>query len=229
MTCRVLICMLLTVAMVPHAAWAQFGSSDESESGVFENYQDPPQELPPIPVVEEENLPESMQPVGAEEGYAVEFPELPPSRVCKKKDVLGMWKLSMVFESPPGIQLDDFGEYPYQYVVFYDNSITRMQKSAREEKSEAAILRDMQINTSKVLEQFVVDKSGVIYFYKDGVAVDSLACFIVADPVAPFVPGQMLFMPPPEKADVPMVKVYEKVYNAPKNNNKKNKKRRRRK
>lgn len=220
------------LCLLPFSAWAQsstFGlssgkSNTETDSEVYE---DPPQSLPALPNVEPPK-PQSNPtlPVQGNQGYTMTFPELPPSRLCKKRDVLGMWKLSMVFETPAGTQVEDFGTYPYQYVLFNDTSIYQMYKSARDENSEPEVLRYLQSSNSKVLEQFVVDDNGVIFFYKDGVAVDSMACFIVANPLDPFTEGQMLFMPPPERATMRMVKAYNKVYSAPKKKNKKRHRRR---
>lgn len=191
---------------------------------------EPASELPPLPEVEEdpEDFSDTSLPRGGQQGYAMAFPDLPPSRLCTKRDILGMWRLEMVYESPPADELNDFTYYPFQYTLFNRDSTYFWYRSEEAGSSETAILRQMQQGQPNVLEQFVMHKSGVLYLYKDGEAINSLACFIVANPVEPFREGQMLFMPPPERADVRMVKVFDRVYSAPKQNNKKRKKRNRR-
>ena len=62
------------------------------------------------------------------------------------------------------------------------------------------------------LQQFVIQKSGMIFFYQNSVAVDSQACFIVASHVGSFLVGQMLMMPPAGQTSVRLVKVYEKIW-----------------
>ncbi len=224
----VIMCCILALAM-PVQAWAQAGGLfGGEEGGLFETVEEPAAELPALPKMPDEDIPNTMLPTRQDQGYAMEFPELPPSRLCRKGDILGMWKLAMVFEVPAGSELDDFGLYPYQYMLFNDDNTFRMYKSAREELSDAGVLREMKNASSKVLEQFVVHESGVLYLYKDGVAVDSLACFVVADPLNPFAEGQILFMPPPEEATIRMVKAYNQVYSAPQKKKKKKRRRRRR-
>ncbi len=199
-----------------------FGSEEKEDTG-----DDPPLELPALPeeevVQQKPRLPSAMQ--NSSEAY---FPSLPPSRLCTKRDIAGFWRLSMVFENPTGPELSDYSASPYQYILFNNNDTFSMYKSSQGDVADADVLKKMRDRQGGVLEQFVMHESGVLYFYKDGVAYDSLACFIVANKLDPFNPGQMLFMPPPDKATVRMVRVYQKVYNAPADQAAKKKKKKKR-
>lgn len=214
---------LALMLLLPTLALAQmdmFGGAIEDEEPA------PSEELPALPDAVEQPAPTTTQtqPQG-QSGMTMEFPQLPPSRLCTKREILGMWKLAMVFQTPRGAELDDFGNYPYQYMLVNDNNTYRSYKSQTDENTAADVVRILQ-EKSNVLEQFVVNESGVLYQYKDSAAVNSYACFIVVNPIKPFAEGQMLLMPPPERAHIRMVKVYQKVYSAPGGDNKKKNNRR---
>ena len=139
------------------------------------------------------------------------IPALPPSEICAKWKILGTWKLLMVYESPPGRELERYVTEPLQYYVFmgddrYGEYTGGLNALTPEE------IRNFILNNQKTAHQFVVN-SGSVFFYKDGVAVDSLACFMVAETLKPFTFGQMLLMPPQHSAaSGRMVKVYQKVF-----------------
>lgn len=138
------------------------------------------------------------------------FPKLPLSKVCSKDKLVGTWKLLMVYELPVGNELALFRRNPLQYIIFdadnrYGEFISTLRAVTMRE------VRSYSISQQKVLQQYVVNKSGILFFYKDGIPVDSLACFIVASNDAPFQDGQMLLMPPENVARGRMVKVYQKM------------------
>ncbi len=199
-----------------------FGMPSDDDSG-----EEPPLQLPEMPEAEQDQKSPQIRPT-MQNSVAGYFPALPPSRLCTKNDIAGFWRLSMVYESPTGVELTDFSANPFQYVLFNNDSTFSIYKSTQSEKADAEVLKSMRAKKGGVLEQFVMHESGVLYFYKDGVAYDSLACFIVANRLDPFNVGQMLFMPPPDKATIRMVKVYQKVYSAPAETKKKTRKKKRR-
>lgn len=139
------------------------------------------------------------------------FPKLPPSSLCTKEKLLGTWKLLMVYEVPSGREMKTYSDYPLQYYVFRDDSrygeyIGPLQALTLAEVQRISI--DAQTNT----RQFVISDKGMLFFYNNRLAVDSLACFIVEGASPPFRIGQMLLMPP-EKAAAKgrMVKVYQRM------------------
>ena len=82
-------------------------------------------------------------------------------------------------------------------------------------------LRDVAINevekvaitsAGKTIQQYNLNDSGQIFFYKNSIATDSLACFISARNEGAFEIGQMLLMPPEKAAKGrKMVKIYQKM------------------
>ncbi|MEZ5690320.1 MAG: hypothetical protein R3D71_01480 [Rickettsiales bacterium] len=140
------------------------------------------------------------------------FPELPPSELCETWKLYGTWRLLMVYEVPPGVELKRYQEAPIQYYVFsgdsrYGEYLGGLRDVSLKEIKEIAMTRQ------KNIQQFVVSKEGLLFLYKDSIPIDSLACFIVAKDKKPFTRGQMLLMLPEHVAvrGSRMVKVYNKV------------------
>lgn len=118
----------------------------------------------------------------------------------------------MVYESPAGIELERYAVNPLQYYIFTGDDIYGEYVGGL---SDLAIdeIHDYAINRSKFTQQYVVSKDGIIFFYRNSIPIDSLACFIVVEPVKPFMFGQMLLMPPKNAAiRGRMVKIYQKVF-----------------
>ncbi|MFO0388431.1 MAG: hypothetical protein ACK502_01735 [Alphaproteobacteria bacterium] len=197
-----------------------FGAPDSEE---VDEGEEPALEVPELPDAALQNNAQQAPRLipNSTEAY---FPALPPSRLCTKNDIVGLWKLMMVFENPTGIELSDYSASPFQYFIFEKDDTFASFKGSQSPGSDTNVLNKLRSNRSKVLEQFVMHDSGVLYFYKDGVSYDSLACFIAANKLDPFSVGQMLLMPPPDKANVRMVRVYQKVYTAAEQGTRKNKK-----
>jgi hypothetical protein len=230
---KILLFVFFAACLQAPSSFAQAGNmfggtqSDEGE--------EPPLQMPSVPTAPAAQQTPQM-PTGGNAGVEAFFPELPPSRLCRQRDILGLWKMAMVFENPAATELNEYSASPFQYVLFNADSTFGIYKGSKAEDSESNVYKRLS-KKGGVLQQYVMHESGVIYFYRDGIAFDSYACFIVADKIDPFSVGQMLFMPPPDKATVRMVKAYTKVFSAPKaqraanknkakNKNKKNKKKR---
>lgn len=142
------------------------------------------------------------------------FPKLPPSELCTKDKIVGTWKLLMVYEAPASAELERYVRNPMQYYIFNDDSIYGEYIGSISDLSIDRIT-NFVMNEAKALQQFVVDGSGTVYFYKNSIATDSLACFISADNSPPFSIGQMLLMLPKNAASSGrMVKVYQKIPSA---------------
>lgn len=139
------------------------------------------------------------------------FPTLPPSEYCTKEKVLGTWRLLMVYETPAGRELERYVTNPLQYYVFQEDD------RYGEYAGPLSVLTDTEISNYAIhqkdyYQQYVVDSKGIVFFYREGIAIDSLACFIVATSVKPFMLGQMMLMPPQRAAaGGRMVKVYQKI------------------
>lgn len=139
------------------------------------------------------------------------FPKLPPSTFCTKENLIGMWKLLMVYEVPSGHEIKVYTYNPLQFYVF--NSDSRYGRY--ESVLHAITLSDVKkIALSQIsnTQQYTLNQSGILYFYKDRIAVDSMACFIVAGNSGPFLSGQLLLMPPKKSTRGRMVKVYQKMF-----------------
>lgn len=140
------------------------------------------------------------------------FPELPPSSLCSKDKLVGIWKLLMVYEQPSGSEIDVFFDSPLQYLVFEPDSLYGEYKGILHNIT----LKDMRervLNNSNRSQQFTVSNSGMLFFYKNGISYDSLACFFVEALKPPFRQGQLLIMPPEKSAGGKrLLKVYEKVF-----------------
>jgi hypothetical protein len=147
-------------------------------------------------------------PLQPQAGY---FPQLPPSRPCARPDADGFWKLKYVFENPVSSETLSFRSQPHQYILFLRDDTYKTHKAIWADKTETTIKTQMMTETPPKLQQFVVHESGFIYFYNDGVAVDTQACFIVANSRGEFKEGQMLLMPPEGQSPTRLVKVYESI------------------
>ncbi len=141
------------------------------------------------------------------------FPQLPPSRPCTAKEVPGVWKLLRVFETPSGAEMSAFLSNPVQFILFDANS-TYGKYIGNAELPPASIRGEIAKQVSG-LQQYLVDASGMVFFYQDRASTDTQACFIVVTPVEPFAAGQMLLMPPEGTIKGRMVKVYIRVNEQP--------------
>jgi len=137
------------------------------------------------------------------------FPALPQSKICDKNSLVGAWKLLMVYEVPSGKEIALYTNRPLQYLMFepdsrYGEYISPLRVVTVNSARKAAL-------APKTIQQYTVSDSGLVFFYKNSIASDSLACFIVAKDEGAFEAGQMLLMPPEKVAKGRMVKVYQKV------------------
>ncbi len=140
------------------------------------------------------------------------LPRLPISKLCTKDKIIGVWKLAMLYEVPAGREMKSYVTHPLQYFVFESDSRSGEYRSIIRNINLHQI-RDLVMGNIDVVRQFTVAESGMIFFYKNSVAVDSLACFIVDSGTPPFRVGQMLLMPPERAAaGVRMLRVYERAY-----------------
>ncbi len=169
-------------------------------------------ELPPMPSM----TPPSM------------FPALPPSRACVRKDLQGTWKLQNVYEEQVGTETADFQNNPVQYLSFENDNIYAQIRAGRSDLSTTAIQDAVKSARGKDLSQYLMHESGMLYFYKNGVAAETRACFIVASDAGNFRAGQLLLMPPQGQHPGRMVKVYAKIWEPAEKPEKEKKKRRKR-
>jgi hypothetical protein len=139
------------------------------------------------------------------------FPKLPPSTFCTKENLLGMWKLLMVYEVPSGREIKFYTNNPLQFYVFNADSRYGRYESVLHAITLADVKRIAMSQISNT-QQYTLNQSGTLFFYKNQVAVDSLACFIVAANSGPFLSGQLLLMPPKKSQRTRMVKVYQKMF-----------------
>jgi hypothetical protein len=139
------------------------------------------------------------------------FPPLPPSRPCARPDTDGLWKLKNVFENPRGPTTSDFANNPHQYILFLRDDTYRTYKDVWGEKSSEQVRTELETTPAANLQQFLVHESGMIFFYVDGVNIDSQACFIVANPRGSYLAGQMILMPPEGRIATRLAMVYERI------------------
>lgn len=159
----------------------------------------PPKDAAALPVIEKATAPAA----------AVSFPDLPPSRVCAREDLRGLFRLVAVYEDPEGEEAASFRASPYQYYGFFrDNVFGRINKQSPD-MAPKAIARELSGNASDM--QFLLQDNGFLYFYQNSVAVDVQACFIVANDKLPFKAGQLLLMPPKGQITGRRVKVFESM------------------
>jgi len=161
-----------------------------------------PVETPPLTPA---NVPTTLQPT------AGDFPPLPPSRPCARPDTDGMWKLAAVYENPRSAMSTDFANYPHQYILFLRDDTYRTYKEVWGDKSDAEVRTDLEQEQPPALQQFLVHQSGILFFYKDGVFLDSQACFIVANSKGPYNEGQMILMPPEGQSSIRLAMVYHRI------------------
>jgi hypothetical protein len=139
------------------------------------------------------------------------FPPLPPSSFCTKEELIGIWKLIMIYEVPSGREIELYTQRPLQYFVFEPDSRYGEYTSILNAVTLREV-RDSVIENQRQIQQYSLNKSGMVFFYKDSTPVDSLACFLVAKTTPPFAKGQLLMMPSEKSARGRMVKVYQKMY-----------------
>lgn len=172
----------------------------------------PSQAMPAMP---EATPPAAAPTAKADSAQAGYFPALPPSRSCTGRDIIGMWKLLQVYESPSGEWLRDFATYPFQFMLFDRDTTVRTLKTERKPQGNMQA-QAREVYKQPATRQYVLHSSGIVFYYENSVATDSHACFIVANPQGSFEQGMMLLMPPaPADGSVPktrLVSVYRKVW-----------------
>jgi hypothetical protein len=166
-----------------------------------------PQPAPQAAAPAPETAPITLQP------NAGDFPPLPPSRPCARPDADGLWKLKDVFEKPRGPTSSDFANNPYQYILFLRDDTYRTFKEVWGEKTPDQVKKELERTPPANVQQFVVQESGIIFFYIDGQNIDSQACFIVANQRGPYIPGEMILMPPEGRIATRLALVYERAAN----------------
>lgn len=193
----------------PAAAQFDFMNQDEGPP-------EPPQEMPPLPegAQELEVQPEQQEDIPSASNYYQQdqrrqFPPLPPARPCNARDLYGIWELVNVYEEPTGPASANFASIPHQYVMYKKDSIYGKYNSATSAVPASMIEVELD-KQQRALHQYLVNESGIIYYYNQGVAVDSMACFIVANRRGPFLVGEMILMPPKGQSETRLVKLYSR-------------------
>lgn len=152
----------------------------------------------------------SVQPAAAQMAQdSSGFPALPPSRTCTPADVPGVWRMANVYESPVGLEVSAFRTNPVQYIWFRPDTI--YYKFAGQKNLPLPTIGGIMKKGAKGTQQYVVNESGIIYFYVNSAAIDTQACFIVANATGSFKVKQMLLMPPEGQIKGRLVKVYTKI------------------
>lgn len=167
-----------------------------------------------MPAAAQQAFPQAAAPAQPAAATATGFPQLPQSRACTADDLPGVWKLLRVYEAPSGIEMTAFVTNPVQYILFDANSIYGKYNAGRTELPAPSI-RNAITQHASGLQQYLVDASGFVFFYQDKAAIDTQACFIVANPLGQFLAGQMLLMPPEGTIQGRLVKVYARVNEQP--------------
>lgn len=212
--------LLVFMAVFTFAVCAQADPALASFNNFFGGQQDappePPQELPPLPdAAQPQPMVEQQQsqpdvPVNASDYYQQQqrqFPPLPPARPCTTADMVGIWRLLNVYEEPSSTETANFSSLRYQYVLYKKDSTYGKYNSPNTEVPASIVVSEID-KQARGLHQYLVNDSGIVYFYNQGVAVDSMACFIVANQRGPFSIGEMLLMPPKGQSKSRLVKVY---------------------
>ncbi len=195
--------------------FGMFGSQDEEPP-------EPPQDLPPLPEgadqyidpltrpeqqTQQNNAPK-INPSTYYQQQKPPFPMLPPSRPCVTADMIGQWKLTAVHEDPPGAEASAFSTNRYQYLLFEKDSIYAKYSSATVSLPPNLVRNTLLEDSQNGLHQYVVGDGGLVYFYNQGIAVDSQVCFIVANERGDFIAGEMIMMPPKGQIKGRLAKVY---------------------
>lgn len=162
------------------------------KSGVVE----PSQDLPPLP---------EPPPVRRSS-----IPPLPVSRVCAKPDIEGLWKLQRVYEEPLGMEVAAFKATPMQYLYFRGDGTYGKYSGEGALTAPAAIIDYIGHHTVG-LQQYLLQDTGLIYYYQDKIASNTQTCFIVVQPSATFALGSLLLMPPKGQINGRLIKQYSKV------------------
>lgn len=191
---------LCAAACLPQAAIASQATSKKTDTSAAKKVAMPAKEAPPIPTFEPAT-PANAAPV---------FPSLPPARPCEQDDMKGLWRLAAVYEDPQGPETTAYQASPNQYSFYKRDNTFGKFNAGRTEMSPKSIFENIQKHTSGLM-QYLLQDSGFIYFYNDGVATDVQACFIVSDSRVPFEEGEMLMMPPKGQIQGRLVKVYKAI------------------
>jgi hypothetical protein len=140
------------------------------------------------------------------------FPKLPKSSVCTQEKIAGTWKLLLIYEVPSGRELEIYSTLPMQYYIFRSADGRYGDYMGVLQSMSMAQIQNLAIDKLEDLKQYVVNSSGMLFFYRNRIPVDSLACFIVEEPQPPFMRGQLLLMPPEKSSQGRrLLKVYQRV------------------
>lgn len=195
MKIKLLLCMVLAVSSVEPASAQLMGRGKGKARPV-----EPAQDLP--------LMPEAPPPANAARPSTM--PALPVSRACKQADIEGLWRLLRVYEEPIGKELTTFTSNPMQY-IYYKSDGTYGKYNGGEVLTAAEQIVDHIDKHTTGLQQYLLQDTGMIYYYQDKVATTSQACFIVLKPRESFLPGEMLQIPPKGQVNGRLIKEYTKV------------------
>jgi hypothetical protein len=147
------------------------------------------------------------------------FPSLPLSKPCKTEDMEGLWKLQHVYEEPVGTESQGFEAAPVQYVLYQSDGVYGKYNGSRTVMPPKFVIGQIRQHSTGLL-QYVVQASGIVYFYQDKVATQAQSCFIAVEARDDqFTKDDMLLMPPKGQIQGRLVKVYTKVWSRSNSNN----------
>ncbi|MDE3061215.1 MAG: hypothetical protein KGJ06_09405, partial [Pseudomonadota bacterium] len=145
---------------------------------------------------------------------AQSIPPLPKSRTCHKDDVVGLWQMRQIYQVPAGQELRMYQRFPSQYFLYRPDDTYMVYITTKNKQPPHEVFDQMNQRKVPWLWQFIVDKSGFLFIYRNGKPVNSEteACFIVAKSTRDFDSGEMILMPPEGKVKERLVKVYKKIW-----------------
>lgn len=134
----------------------------------------------------------------------------PSVRSCSEADIRGKWKLHRVFETPAGERTNDFKAFPNQITEFASQNILYETKSKGQKNKAAGNAAKAnkankegkksgkkagRKNANKEALQYILDKDGVLFIYRNQAFSHSYYCGIAENDAGVYHKGDMLLTP----------------------------------
>lgn len=162
-----------------------------------------------------QNLGNMARPVGSTYGMGGEGqmqPQSPPPRVelCKRDQVMGLWKMQNLYEVPLGQEQKEFGKTPHRYLELSADSTYRGVSGTQAFTEYAGLKNAMVAALGADVWQYVLDGKGMLYVYKNRAVNSTFYCGIAMETKGGYNTGDMI-LKPTTKAATQVFRQYRKI------------------
>jgi hypothetical protein len=136
---------------------------------------------------------------------------LPPRvELCRREQVVGLWKMEALYEVPEGEEQKGFQKSPHRYLELMADGIYQGVSGTQQFTDYTGLKMSMVGAMGKDTWQHVLDGKGVLYVYKNRAVNSTFHCGIAMETKGGYKTGDMI-LTPTTKGATQVFRQYRKI------------------